>query len=71
VAIMVKRDFYYEENEKRLKRALLKDFKELLKPEFTTAWKTERIMIGMYLGVMSLENTMKAISKDAELKKGE
>lgn len=65
---MVKSDFYYEENEKRLKRALLKDFKELLKPEFTTAWKTERIMIEMYLGVMSLENTMKAISKDDELK---
>ena len=60
---MVKSDFYYEENEKRLKRALLKDFKELLKPEFTTAWRTKRIMFEMYLDVMSLKNTIKAINE--------
>lgn len=60
---MNKSDFYYEENEYRIKQAILKDFKKLLQPEFTTNWKSERFLIEMYLSVMSLENTMKEILK--------
>lgn len=60
---MNKSDFYYEENENRIKQAILKDFKKLLQPEFTTNWKSERFLIEMYLSVMSLENTMKEILK--------
>ena len=46
-----------------LTQALNKDFKELLQPEFTTNWKAERFLIGMYLSVMSLDNTMKFIKE--------
>lgn len=60
---MVESDFYHEENESRIKQALLKDFKELLQPEFTTNWKSERFLIEMYLSVMKLDNLMKVISK--------
>lgn len=56
-------DFYYEENVNRIKQALLKDFKELLQPEFTTNWKSERFLIEMYLSVMRLDNLMKVIDK--------
>ena len=50
-------------NEDKLRQAILKDFKELLVPEFTTNWKAERFLIEMYLSVMSLDNTMKLIKK--------
>lgn len=50
-------------NEDKLRQAILKDFKELLVPEFTTNWKAERFFIEMYLSVMSLDNTMKLIKK--------
>lgn len=60
---MIKSDFYYEENESRIKQALLKDFKKLLQPEFTTNWESERFLIEMYLSVMRLDNLMKVISK--------
>ena len=46
-----------------LAQAILKDFKELLVPEFTTNWKAERFFIEMYLSVMSLDNTMKLRKK--------
>ena len=46
-----------------LAQAILKDFKELLVPEFTTNWKAERFFIEMCLSVMSLDNTMKLIKK--------
>ena len=50
-------------SEDELRQAILKDFKELLVPEFTTNWKAERFFIEMYLSVMSLDNTMKLIKK--------
>lgn len=50
-------------NEDKLRQAILKDFKELLVDEFTTNWKAERFLIGMYLSVMSLDNTMKFIKE--------
>jgi hypothetical protein len=46
-----------------LTQALLEDFKEFLRPEFTTNWKAERFLIEMYLSVMRLDNTMKLINK--------
>ena len=46
-----------------LAQAILKDFKELLVPEFATNWKAERFFIEMCLSVMSLDNTMKLIKK--------
>lgn len=49
--------------EQKIKQALLKDFKELLQPEFTTNWESERFLIEMYLSVMKLDNLMKVISK--------
>ena len=49
--------------EDKLRQAILKDFKELLVPEFTTNWKAERFLIEMYLSVMRLDNTMKLIKK--------
>ena len=36
-------------SEDELRQAILKDFKELLVPEFTTNWKAERFFIEMYL----------------------
>lgn len=60
---MTQSDFYYKENENRIKQALLKDFKELLQPEFTTNWKSERFLIKMYLSVMRLDNLMKALER--------
>lgn len=63
---MNKSDFYYEENVNRIKQALLKDFKELLVPEFTTGWKTEIFFIELYIKIMSLDNTMKVILKGGE-----
>ena len=50
-------------SEDELRQAILKDFKELLVPEFTTNWKAERFFIEMYSSVMSLDNTMKLIKK--------
>ena len=50
-------------SEDELRQAILKDFKELLVPEFTTHWKAERFFIEMCLSVMSLDNTMKLIKK--------
>jgi hypothetical protein len=52
--------------EDKLKQALLKDFEELLQEEFTTDWKAQRILIEMYLSVMSLENTMKLLKGSDE-----
>ena len=49
--------------EDKLRQAILKDFKELLVPEFTTNWKAEIFLIEMYLSVMSLDNTMKLINE--------
>ena len=52
--------------EDKIRQALLKDFNELLKPEFTTNWKSERFLIEMYLSVMSLDNLMKEIGDSNE-----
>lgn len=55
--------------EQRVKQALLKDFKELLQPEFTTNWKSERFLIEMYLSVMRLDNLMGVIYGDDDNEK--
>lgn len=46
----------------KLKEVLFKDFKELLKKEFTTDWKSQRLMIEVYLNIMNLDNTMKYLN---------
>ncbi len=55
--------------EQMVKQALLKDFKELLQPEFTTNWKSERFLIEMYLSVMRLDNLMGVIYGDDDNEK--
>jgi hypothetical protein len=52
--------------EDKLKQALLKDFEELLQEEFTIDWRVKRVMIKLYLSVMSLDNTMKLLEKDCD-----
>ena len=49
--------------EQKIRKALLKDFKELLQPEFTIDWKIEQFKIEMYLRVMNLDNLIKIIDK--------
>jgi hypothetical protein len=46
-------------DEKDVKKALKKDFKNLYVQEFTTDWKAQRLLRVMEIDIMSLENTMK------------
>lgn len=45
-----------------LKLALKKDFNQLLVQEFTTDWKVRRLIIGLEIDVMSLDNLMNLIT---------
>ena len=46
----------------KLVRALQKDFETLYVKEFTTAWKENRLIRNIELGIMRLENTEKYIA---------
>lgn len=49
-----------------LQRALQKDFEELYVKEFTTAWKENRLIRNIELGIMRLDNTEKYIARLAK-----
>jgi hypothetical protein len=57
--------------EDKLKQALLKDFEELLQEEFTIDWRVRRVIIKLYLSVMSLDNTMQMLDKLEDLEKSD
>lgn len=50
----------------KLVRALQKDFEELYVKEFTTAWKENRLIRNIELGIMRLDNTEKYIANSAK-----
>ena len=49
----------------QLAKALYKDFKELLQPEFTIDWREKQFLLGLYLEVMSFDNTNKLIARQS------
>lgn len=52
-----------QDNREELKQALIKDFNELLVKEFTADWKIQRLVTGLQIDVMSLDNLEKAIDQ--------
>tara|TARA_R110000868_G_scaffold15413_1_gene70306 strand:+ start:168 stop:422 length:255 start_codon:yes stop_codon:yes gene_type:complete len=50
----------------KLVKALQKDFEELYVKEFTTAWKENRLIRNIELGIMRLDNTEKYIARLAK-----
>lgn len=49
--------------EDKIKKALIKDFKNLFVMEFSTNWRAERIKAELEIGVMSLDNIEAVIAE--------
>ena len=47
--------------DKKLKQALIKDFKNLYQKEYTSAWRESRMIRSIEIELMSLKNTEKLI----------
>jgi hypothetical protein len=48
-----------KEIENKIKEAMLKDFNNLYVKNYTTAWETQRIIRGIEIKIMSIENLIK------------
>lgn len=55
-----------DEQAGELKKALKKDFNQLLVKEFTSDWSIQRLKIGLDIDVMSLDNLQALITSQAE-----
>lgn len=47
---------------KGIRKGLIKDFNALYVKEYTTTWEIERLVRETEIGIMSLDNTMKALA---------
>ena len=52
--------------EDKLRKALKRDFNELLVKEFTTDWQIQRLKIGLDIEVMSFDNLLALITQQRE-----
>jgi len=55
-----------EKKESELIRALREDYEKLYIKEYTTGWREQRLIRNIELGIMSLENTERYISRELD-----